>query len=115
MAELEQALPAMLFDGLRDQLQRVDGLEQDIDQLEKRIGAWQKQDAACHAVAQVPGIGRRTATALVAMIGDARTFKSGRAFASYLGLVPRQSGTGGRVRLGSIAVAAAADAVRIPR
>jgi len=102
MAELEQALPAMLFAGLRDQLQRIDGLEQDIDQLEKRIGAWQKQEAACRAVAQVPGIGRLTATALVAMIGDARTFKSGREFASYLGLVPRQSGTGGRVRLGSI-------------
>jgi len=36
------------------------------------------------------------------MIGDARTFKSGREFASYLGLVPRQSGTGGKVKLGAI-------------
>jgi transposase len=36
------------------------------------------------------------------MIGDATTFKSGREFASFLGLVPRQSGTGGRIRLGSI-------------
>ena len=102
MAELEEALPAMLFDGLQDQLQRIDGLEQDIDQLEKRIGAWQKQEAACRAIAAVPGIGRLTATALVATIGDARTFKSGREFASFLGLVPRQSGTGGRIRLGSI-------------
>ncbi len=102
MAELEQALPAMLFAGLRDQLQRIDGLEQDIDQLERRIGVWQKQEAACRAVAQVSGIGRLTATALVAMIGDARTFKSGREFASFLGLVPRQTGTGGRIRLGSI-------------
>ena len=37
-----------------------------------------------------------------ATIGDARTFKSGREFASFLGLVPRRSGTGGKVRLGSI-------------
>src|SRR5512137_1168769 len=102
MAELEDALPAMLFDGLRDQLQRIDGLERHIDQIEKRIGTWQKQDAACGAIAEVPGIGRLTATALVAMIGDPKTFKSGREFASFLGLVPRQSGTGGRVRLGSI-------------
>ena len=102
MAELEDAVPAMLFDALRDQLRRIDGLEQDIDQLERRIGAWQKQEAACRAIAQVPGIGRLTATALVATIGDARTFKSGREFASFLGLVPRQSGTGGRIRLGSI-------------
>jgi transposase len=102
MAELEEALPAMLFEGLQDQLQRIDRLEHDIDQLERRIGAWQKQEAACRAIAAVPGIGRLTATALVATIGDARTFKSGREFASFLGLVPRQTGTGGRIRLGSI-------------
>ena len=102
MAELEDALPAMLFGSLQGQLQRIDALEQNIEQLEKRIGTWQKQDAACGAIAEVPGIGRLTATALVAMIGDPKTFKSGREFASFLGLVPRQSGTGGRVRLGSI-------------
>ena len=92
----------MLLSSLQDQLKRIDGLERDIDQLEQRIGAWQKQEAACRAIAAVPGIGRLTATALVATMGDARTFKSGREFASFLGLVPRQSGTGGRVRLGSI-------------
>ena len=50
----------------------------------------------------MPGIGKLTATALVATMGDAKTFKSGREFASFLGLVPRQSGTGGKIRLGSI-------------
>ena len=83
-------------------MNRIDGLEHDIDQIEKRIGAWQKQEAACRAITAVPGIGRLTATALVATIGDAKTFKSGREFASFLGLVPRQTGTGGRIRLGSI-------------
>ena len=102
MAELEDALPGVLICGLEDQLRRIDGLEQDINQLEKRIGTWQKQDAACRAIAKVPGIGKLTATALVAMMGDAKMFKSGREFASFLGLVPRQSGTGGRIRLGSI-------------
>ena len=87
---------------LQDQLQRIDGLEREIDQLEQRIGVWQKQEAACRAIAEVPGIGRLTATALVATMGDAKTFKSGREFAAFLGLVPRQSGTGGKVRLGSI-------------
>ena len=87
---------------LQDQLQRIDALEQDIDRLEQRIGAWQKQEAACRAIAAVPGIGKLTATALVATMGDAKTFKSGREFASFLGLVPRQSGTGGKIRLGSI-------------
>jgi transposase len=102
MAELEDALPATMMSSLQDQLRRVDGIEQDIDRLEKQISGWHKQEAACRAIAEVPGIGRLTATALIATIGDAKTFKSGREFASFLGLVPRQSGTGGKIRLGSI-------------
>ena len=102
MVELEEALPGALLSSLQDQLKRIDGLQSDIETLEKRIGAWNKQEAACRAIAEVPGIGRLTATALVATIGQARAFKSGREFAAFLGLVPRQSGTGGKVRLGSI-------------
>ena len=102
MAELEDALPGTLLCSLQGQLRRIDEVQHDIDQLEQRIGHWQKQEAACRAIAQVPGIGRLTATALVATMGDVKTFKSGREFASFLGLVPRQSGTGGKIRLGSI-------------
>ena len=40
-----------------------------------------------------------TATAVVAAMGDPAAFKSGREFAAWLGLVPRHSGTGGRVRM----------------
>ncbi|MCC8397638.1 IS110 family transposase [Paraburkholderia sp. MMS20-SJTR3] len=102
MAELEDALPRSIVLNLLEQLRRINLFEEDINQLEKRIGAWQKHEAACRAISDVPGIGRLTATALVATIGDARTFKSGREFAAFLGLVPRQSGTGGKVRLGAI-------------
>jgi transposase len=102
MAELEEALPGTMMCCLQDQLRRIDELQTEIDQLERRIDAWQKHDAACRAIAAVPGIGKLTATALVATMGDAGTFKSGREFAAFLGLVPRQSGTGGKVRLGCI-------------
>lgn len=102
MAQLQDALPGLMICSLQDQLKRIDAIEHDIDQLAQRIGNWQKQDAACRAIAHVPGIGKLTATALVATMGDARTFKSGREFASFLGLVPRQTGTGGKIRLGSI-------------
>ena len=44
-------------------------------------------------------MGLLTATAAVAMIGDARSFRSGREFAAFVGLVPRQSGTGGKIKL----------------
>ena len=46
----------------------------------------------------IPGVGPLTATAVVASVGDAREFRSGREFAAWLGVVPRQSGTGGRTR-----------------
>ena len=45
------------------------------------------------------GVGVLTATAAVAMMGDPAAFRSGREFAAWLGLVPRHSGTGGRVRM----------------
>ena len=102
MAELEDALPGVMLSSLQEQLRRIDALEQEIDRLEKRISTWHKQEAACRAIAEVPGIGKLTATALVATIGEAKAFKSGRELASFLGLVPRQSGTGGKIRLGSI-------------
>ena len=50
-------------------------------------------------MAESPGVGMLTATALVATMGEAGSFKSGREFAAFVGLVPRQSGSGGKVRL----------------
>jgi transposase len=102
MAELEELLPSVLFGELSEQLARVSQLNIGIKNLEQRIAAWCKQDPGCQAVLAVPGIGVLSATALVATIGDANTFKSGRELAAFIGLVPRQSGTGGLVRLGSI-------------
>jgi len=99
--EIEQVVPGTLFSALRDQLHhnQIDG---EIRKLERQIVVWQRQEAACQRVAAIPGVGPLTATALVATIGDPAAFNSGREFAAYLGLVPRQSGTGGKVRLGGI-------------
>jgi len=55
-----------------------------------------KGDEACQRLAQLAGIGPLTATALVAAVGNAATFKNGRQFAAWLGLVPRQHSTGGK-------------------
>jgi transposase len=53
-------------------------------------------------LATIPGIGPLAASALAATIGDASTFKSGRALSAWIGLVPKQSSTGGKERLGAI-------------
>ncbi|XUW88270.1 IS110 family transposase (plasmid) [Burkholderia sp. M6-3] len=102
LGEIEQIVPGTLFCALRDQLQFIERIEAEIRKLERQIVVWQRQEAACRRLSTIPGIGPLTATALVATIGDPAAFKSGRELAAYLGLVPRQSGTGGKVRLGGI-------------
>ncbi len=61
------------------------------------MGEW--CDTARLLLQKIPGVGLLTATAAVATMGDAKAFKSWREFAAWLGLVPRQTGTGGRIRM----------------
>ena len=65
------------------------------DQME-RIAA---SDDACRRLRQIPGIGPLVATAIVASIGNGAAFRKGREFAAWLGLLPNQHSTGGKVRL----------------
>jgi len=83
----------------RELLHRIEELNKDIAEIEKRLQLWKADDDACQKIIEIPGVGILTATAAVATMGDAKAFKSGREFAAFLGLVPRQSGTGGRVKL----------------
>jgi transposase len=99
LGRLSERLPAIVIDTLREQYARLGELDEQIDQIERRLRQWQRQDAAVQRIAAIPGVGLLSATAAVATMGDAKAFKSGREFAAWLGLVPRQSGTGGRVRL----------------
>ena len=99
LARLEGTLSPLVIDAIRDQLRRIETLDQDIAGIEKKLLLWKKQDESSRKLMEIPGVGLLTATAAVATMGDARVFKSGREFAAFLGLVPRQSGTGGRVKL----------------
>ena len=58
--------------------------------LEKQLKAWHRTNEASRRLEAIPGVGVITATALVATIGDASQFHSGRQLAAWLGLVPRQ-------------------------
>lgn len=98
LATLNARLPAVLIDSLREQWARVQRLDAEIATIERRLASILKETPQCQSVAAIPGVGLLTATAAVASIGDARTFKSGREFAAWLGLVPKQRGTGGWVR-----------------
>lgn len=102
LARVEERLPAFLIDTLREQWNGLKKLDEQIESIERRMKVWVKDDHAVAAISAIPGVGLLTATAAVAMMGDAKAFRSGREFAAWAGLVPRQTGSGGKVQLSGI-------------
>jgi len=98
-ARLEGKIPRMVIDALEMQLGLIRDLTSRVEEIERKLEAYKQTDERCARLLKVPGVGLLTATAILASVGDAREFRSAREFAAWLGLVPRQSGTGGRVRL----------------
>jgi len=86
----------LLVQRLLDHLKELD---RQVDELEAQILAWHRSSELSCKLAQVPGIGPITASALVASIGDAKNFDNGRQVGAWLGLVPRQHSSGGKSNL----------------
>src|SRR5215469_6677135 len=84
---------------LDDMLDQWRGLDQRIAALGDEFAEMARNDPAARRLATIPGVGVLNATALVAAIGDGRTFSRGRDLAAWLGLVPRQATTGGKPKL----------------
>jgi len=112
-AALKDRLPALLEDaenGLSAQARQVldslyrewlvvDGLVQEADQWLRNL---ERELPASRRLQSIPGIGPVIALALLAVAGDGRTFKNGRALAAWLGLTPKQHSSGGKQRLGQM-------------
>ena len=81
---------------------QIEALMTQINQLGRVLLVWHRQDEASQRLASIPGVGVITATALVATVTNPTHFRSGREFAAFLGLVPRQNSSGGKERLGRI-------------
>jgi transposase len=77
-------------------------LHAQLRKLDLRLAALQRSDDRARCLATIPGIGPIGATALAASVTDPSQFSSGRQFAAWLGLTPRQSSSGGKERLGRI-------------
>ena len=101
----DEQIPAAAKTVLQVLVEQLRDTERRIGELDERLVAQAKQDELCRRLSTIPGIGPITATALVATIGDAKAFTSGRHLAAWLGLVPRQHSTGGKERLGGISKA----------
>lgn len=102
LGRVAERLPAVVVDTLREQWNGLAKLDEQVAQIERRMREWKKEDKAVKAISEIPGVGLLTATAAVAMMGDAKAFKSGREFAAWAGLVPKQTGSGGKVNLHGI-------------
>ena len=95
LPEAARAVFAVMIDTIRAFDARIDGFE-------REIASRAKQDQDARRLVTIPSVGPVIATAMLALAPPAESFASGRDFAAWLGLTPRQRSTGGKERLGSI-------------
>jgi transposase len=95
LPDAARAMLVLLLEQVREAQVRV-------RQTEYALEAWAKQSDACRRLMSIPGVGTISATALVLAMHDPKRFRSGRHFAAWLGLVPKQSSSGDRQVLGGI-------------
>ncbi len=98
----DERVPAPLHEALVGLAQGLRGLALRMTTLDRQILAWGGDNASYRHLLTVPGYGPILASAMAAMAVEPAAFHSGRGFAASLGLVPRQDGTGGKVKLGPI-------------
>ena len=107
ISHIARRLPAILEDGANELSgpmralfcrlgEHLQTLDRHVEELQAQIQMWHRDDAMSRRLAQIPGVGPITASALAASIGDARNFESGRQLAAWLGLVPKQRSSGGK-------------------
>lgn len=102
LADADSGLPDALRPALAETCTEIRDIENRIRVVEAQLQALADQTPTVARLCSIPGIGLITATALVAFVGDVRRFPSGRHFASYLGLTPRERSSGLIRRLGAI-------------
>lgn len=101
--DAENDLPGMMRELLERLGAHIKALDRQVRELESAIQRWHRENTASRKLAAIPGIGPITASVLTATVADARSFRSGRELAAWLGLVPRQHSSGGKDVLGRIA------------
>ncbi len=95
LPEVARACLAALGDQLRV-------LKAHVLKFDRMITVWHQSNEMSKRLDELPGVGPALATALVASVADPKAFRSGRNFSAWFGLVPKQSSSGGKQRLGSI-------------
>lgn len=100
--EADTRVPAIARPVLRVVADQIAVVQSGIEGINARIVLWHRSSEASRRLASIPGVGPIVAATVAASVPDAPVFRCGREFAAWLGLVPRQSGTGGKTWLGRI-------------
>jgi len=95
----ENGLPGTMRNLLERLTANLKEMDRQVDELERQIQLWHRENEASRRLAEIPGIGPITASAIVATVGKAKEFKNGRQLAAWMGLVPRQNSSGGKQNL----------------
>ncbi|WP_225129230.1 IS110 family transposase [Bradyrhizobium sp. IC3123] len=98
----ELTLPAHARIALAVLVSQLKELDRQVEAIKRELAEIQRVNPMAKLLSSIPGIGPITATALAATVPDATMFRSGREFAAWLGLTPKQNSTGGKDRLGRI-------------
>jgi transposase len=102
VSDADSGLPDALRPVLAEGAREIRELEARVRGVERSLATLARESELVVRLRTIPGVGLLTATALVAFVGDVSRFPSGRHFASYLGLTPRETSSGLRRRLGAI-------------
>jgi transposase len=102
LEDAENGLPMLAREVLAGLLEQLRELDEHIQRYDLKIRDLARQSEPARRLMQIESIGPMTATAIVASMGNAHVFKSGRNYAASLGLIPRQDSSGGTTRLGHI-------------
>jgi transposase len=109
----DESLPALARELFAVPGREYARLQAELKQIEAKLVAWHRADALSRRLAQIPSIGPIIATRLVMKTPDPRAFRSGRHFAAWLGLTPKDHSTAGKTRLGKITRAGDEDLRRL--
>jgi len=100
IAHQQERLPELARSILQTIVEQLNGTMARIREIEGRLVMWHRQSRVSRLLATVPGIGIMGASAIAATVADPSVFRSGREFAAWLGMTPRQNSSGGKERLG---------------
>ena len=98
----DAGVPGLAREILSLMSRQLDALGAELKALEARLMEWHKADPVSQCLATQPGIGPIGAVSFSLKVTDPRGFRSGRHFAAWLGITPKEDSTGGRHRPGRI-------------